>query len=323
MVMQRMNWKVGLLMLLPLLFLGVAPSHAAERMKPFELASTAPGELAPVVAEVKQKLADGGFTIVGSYAPYTNVTFGDGEVVSAEILAVTSPALQKAAAATSTGGYAAVQRVSVTQVVDHGTSQVQVAWTNPSYMAHAYRLGTDLAEVTAALGKTLGAQQAYGSARGLDAAALEHYHYKVFMPYFTDADVLASYASHEEAVSAVDAGLAAHRGGTGEVYRLALPGTQQTVFGVALAGTDANDCSGDRYIMSKIDFQPIKSTAHLPYEVLVAGNKVYALPAKFRIAINFPDLSMMGSHSFVSIMCAPGAIKKALAAAASGAKGAG
>ncbi len=319
MVMQRMSSRIVLLLvLLPLLFLMAGMSRAAEQLKPFELASNAPGELEPAVAKVRQQLVDGGFTIVGSYTPYTNAPFAKGEVVSAEVLAVTSPALQKAAAATPTGGYAAVQRVSVTQVVVDGASQVQVAWTNPSYMAHAYRLTGDLADVTEALGKALGAQQAYGSERGLTAAALERYHYKAFMPYFTDADLLASYDTHEQAVNAVQAGLAAHRGGTTEVYRLAVPGTQQTVFGVALSGPEANACSGDQYIMSRIDFQPIKSTAHLPYDVLVADNKVYALAAKFRIAINFPDLSMMGSHSFVSIMCAPGSIKKALTEAARG-----
>lgn len=318
MIMQRKSSWVAMLVLLPLLLLVGRTSRAAEPLKPFELASNAPGELAPVVAQVRQKLADGGFTIVGSYTPYTNAAFANGELVSAEVLAVTSPALQKAAAATATGGYAAVQRVSVTQVVRAGVSQVQVAWTNPSYMAHAYRLTGDLADVTEALGKALGAQEAYGSARGLTAAALEQYHYKVFMPYFTDADLLASYATHAEAVSAVEAGLGAHRGGTSEVYRLALPGTEQTLFGVALAGTQANPCSGDQYIMSRIDFQSTRSTPHLPYEVLVAGNKVYALAAKFRIAINFPDLSMMGSHSFVSIMCAPKAIKTALTEAAGG-----
>lgn len=306
-----------MLLLLALLFVA-GTSSAAEPLKPFELASNAPGELAPAVAQVKQQLVDGGFTIVGSYAPYTNATFANGEVVSAKVLAVTSPALQKAAAATPTGGYAVVQRVSVTQVVVAGASQVQVAWTNPSYMAHAYQLTDDLADVTVALGKALGAQQAYGSARGLSAAALHGYHYKVFMPYFKDADLLASYDTHEQAVNAVKAGLATHRGGTSEVYQLAIPGTQQTVFGVALSGPAANECAGDQYIMSRIDFQAIKSTAHLPYEVLVVDNKVYALAAKFRIAINFPDLSMMGSHSFLSIMCAPDAIKKALTAAASG-----
>jgi len=64
--------------------------------------------------------------------------------------------------------------------------------------------------------------------------------------------------------------------------------------------------------MDYIDFGDIKSTAHLPYEILVSGNKVYHLYAKFRIAISFPDLSMMGSNSFMSIMSAPAAIKDAL-----------
>jgi hypothetical protein len=64
--------------------------------------------------------------------------------------------------------------------------------------------------------------------------------------------------------------------------------------------------------MDYIDFGDVKSTAHLPYEILVSGNKVYHLYARFRIAISFPDLSMMGSNSFMSIMSAPGAIKDAL-----------
>ena len=73
------------------------------------------------------------------------------------------------------------------------------------------------------------------------------------------------------------------------------------------------DCSGDKYIMSKIDFKALKSTGHLPYEVVISKGTVYALPAEFRIALSFPDLSMMGSNSFASIMCAPTAINEALA----------
>jgi len=68
----------------------------------------------------------------------------------------------------------------------------------------------------------------------------------------------------------------------------------------------------DQFIMSEIDFHDVRSTAHLPYEVLVSGNKVYALYARFRIAINFPDLSMMGKHSFMNIMKTPDAIRNAL-----------
>jgi hypothetical protein len=68
----------------------------------------------------------------------------------------------------------------------------------------------------------------------------------------------------------------------------------------------------DRFIMSEIDFRDVKSTAHLPYEVLVSDNKVYALYARFRIAIDFPDLSMMGKNSFMNIMKTPEAIREAL-----------
>jgi hypothetical protein len=84
------------------------------------------------------------------------------------------------------------------------------------------------------------------------------------------------------------------------------------VFGVALKGEGDNKYMDDQYIMKEIDFRDVKSTAHLPYEVLVSGNKVYALYARFRIAIDFPDLSMMGKNSFMNIMRAPEAIRKAL-----------
>ena len=70
--------------------------------------------------------------------------------------------------------------------------------------------------------------------------------------------------------------------------------------------------------MERIDFKPLKSSGHLPYEMVVSGGKVYALPAEFRIAINFPDLSMIGSNRFASIMCAPGSIEEALTLAAGG-----
>ena len=301
-----------------LLLLVVGWAQAAERLKPFHLASTHGGDLNQVATEVKQKLTDNGFTIVGSYVPYTQASFPDGQVVSAQVIGVTSPALLKAAAQTPFGGYAAVQRVAVTEVKREGATQIQVSYTDPTYMANAYRLKGDLADVTAALEKALGSQQTFGSDKGLSAERLRKYHYKFMMPYFTDADLLATYASHQQAVSAVHSGLAAHRGGTGEVYQVDIPGTQSTLFGVALSGPSGNDCSGDAHIMSRIDFGPVKSTGHLPYGVLVVDNKVYALAAKFRIAINFPDLSMMGANSFLSIMCAPGSIKKALKAAAGG-----
>ena len=133
------------------------------------------------------------------------------------------------------------------------------------------------------------------------------------MEYFDEPSVLAEYDSYEEAVQSVDAKLTANDNGVTKVYRVDVPGKQESLFGVAMKGvTEADKYMDDRFIMSEIDFRDIKSTAHLPYEVLVSGNKVYALYARFRIAISFPDLSMMGKNSFMNIMKTPDAIRDVL-----------
>jgi hypothetical protein len=163
------------------------------------------------------------------------------------------------------------------------------------------------------LGTALGRMEEFGSEKGLTASQARKYHYMFGMEYFDEPSLLAEYPSYEEAVKSVDAKLGANKNGVSKVYRVDIPGKQETVFGVALkAPTDADKYMDDRYIMSEIDFKDVKSTAHLPYEVLVSGNKVYALYARFRIAINFPDLSMMGKHSFMNIMKTPDAIRDVL-----------
>jgi hypothetical protein len=177
---------------------------------------------------------------------------------------------------------------------------------------------SDLASVTSALNSALGNQGQYGPDKGLSEEDLRDYHYKFLMPYFYDRLQLASYKSYAAAVAAVEKNLAAKKGGVSKVYRVDLPGQEKTVIGVHMSGPEDNDCSGDQYIMSRIDFKAYKSTGHLPYEMVISGNKVYTLPAEFRIAISFPDLSMMGSNSFASIMCAPTAIQEALTRAAGG-----
>ena len=135
------------------------------------------------------------------------------------------------------------------------------------------------------------------------------------MPYFTDTIELADYGSHQEALDKINSILSKKKTGVSKVYQISLPSKEETVIGVAMSGANDNECSGDEYIMSRIDFKKLRSTGHLPYEVVISGGKVYALPAEFRIAINFPDLSMMGSNSFASIMCAPDSILEALSAA--------
>jgi len=64
--------------------------------------------------------------------------------------------------------------------------------------------------------------------------------------------------------------------------------------------------------MSVVDFEGCKKRAYFPYEVLVDGNNVEALHMRFRMAMHFPNLSMMGRHGFTKLISAPRAIEKAL-----------
>jgi uncharacterized protein (DUF302 family) len=280
---------------------------ASERHRPFILASTGNGTVAETVESVKNKLSNGGFEVVGSYSPYQDAT----------VIIVTNDAMKNNAAQSDFGGYGAAERVSVTKLGD----QVQVAYVNPVYMANGYRMKGDLSDVAAQLEKALGKEKDFGSKKGVRGKKLRKYHYMFGMEYFDDLDahLLAEKKSHAEAVKTVEDNLKQHVGGASQVYRVDVPGKDEVVFGVALKKTpDGDKYMDDKYIMGHIDFQDPRSTAHLPYEILVSGNKVYSLYARFRIAISFPDLSMMGDNSFMKIMESPEAIKKALTMVAGG-----
>lgn len=296
-----------------------------ELLKPFVLASKGPGVLAAKIDASKSALTANGFTIVGTYTPYPNAT----------ILIVTNDELKKNAAESVHGGFGAAQRVAITKV----KNDIQVSFTNPVYMANAYRMKGDLKIIYASLEKALGKVEEYGG-KGATPAKMRKYHYMFGMEYFDEPSVLGEFGSYEEAIAAVEANLAAKKEGVSKVYRVDVPGKQESLFGIAMAGkpgstkvtkeiTPGQDTEqfgtlmtgapeADQYIMSVIDFGEIKSTAHLPYELLVTGNKVIALYARFRVALNFPTLKMMGTNSFMNIMECPEAIKNTLHKAVSG-----
>jgi hypothetical protein len=276
--------------------LSVGSVLAAEYLQPFVLAYKTTGDVSAVASDVKNKLTSAGFQIAGEYSPYAG----------ADVIVVTNDALKAAASKSERGGYGAEQRVAITK----NGNDIEVSYTN----------------VRAQLTKALGAESDFGSEKKLTAEDLRKYHYTVMMEYFDDPSELAEYGSHAEAVKAVQDALAAGKGGTAEVYQIDIPGKdpkgkEQTLFGVALKGVNADDCSSDEYIMSRIDKSTPRHTAYLPYEMLVYGDKVEALYGRFRIAIDWPHLPMVASSSgatFFSIMCAPNAIEEALTKAAGG-----
>ncbi len=283
----------------------ISTAQAAETYLPFSLASNDSGTIADKVEATKKSLSDNGFEIAGEYAPYKG----------AHVIVVTNDELKKAAASQARSGYIAAQRISLTEM----NGKVQISYTNPVYMSYAYRVNKPLAATSAALKKALGHIKDFGPAKALGGEDLNEYHYTFGMEYFDEPLELNSKGSHDAMVAEIEKNLSAKTKGAAQVYKIDIPGTSQTLFGVAMkAPNEGKKYMDDGYIMSEIDFKPLRSTAHLPYEILVKGKEAEALHARFRIAINFPDLAMMGKNSFMNIMASPDAIRDVLSAVAGG-----
>jgi hypothetical protein len=278
--------------------LSAVPAGADEAvLRPYVLASSGPGTIEAKLGEVKTALEGQGFQEAGEYTPYPG----------AHVLVVTSDALKNSAAKSEFGAYGAMVRVALTET----GKGLQVSYTNPLYFAQAYRMKDTLAETAAALEKALGKQSEFGSKDGIKAGKLRKYHYMLMMPYFTDPVKLASYPSQDEALKAVEENLASHKGGAVKVYRVDLPGKKESVIGVGLTEGEGADAA----IMKVVDIGELKHTAHLPYELIVSDGTVYMLHGKFRIALDFPDLTM---GTFMKISGAPSAIEKSLKLVAGG-----
>jgi hypothetical protein len=274
------------------LALAAACSRSTEpaALKPFVLASRGPGEPEWAAENARPRLEAAGFQVVGRYAPYPG----------AIVLAVTSAELRAAAARQRFGAYGAVLRVTATQA----GGEVQVAWTNPVYLAAVYRLDADLAPVAARLAATLGRAEDFGSASGETARDLRRYRYAIGMPRFDAPWRLARFETQAEAVAAVEQGLADERGKARKVYRVDVS-PEEAVFGVALA----DGCGADAGLMKAIDSGPLRATGALPYELVVSKGEVVALDARFRIPVSFPDLPLLRA---LKVRCAPGSIEGAL-----------
>jgi hypothetical protein len=266
-------------------------------LKPYVLGYRGAGTIKDRLAVVKTSIEKAGFQVVGEYEPYKGV----------HIVVVTNEALRNNAAQSSFGGYGAIQRIALSET----GSELQIAYTNPLYMAQIYQMKNDLADVAAKMNAALGKVEEFGSKKGMKAAALRDYHYTLGMPYFEDQIKLASYKSYDEAVQAVEAGLAKGKGGTVKVYRVDIPGKKETVFGVGIK----EGKGADEAVMKVIDTAELRQTPHLPYELVVSDGNVYMLHGRFRIAQSFPDLGM---GTFMKIVGAPPGIQSTLKQVAGG-----
>ena len=292
-----MNVKFSLILLVSLLMAG--PVAAETTYQPFVLASVNDAGLDEQTEATTSALEQAGFMVVGQYSPVENTN----------VIVVTSQNLMAVAALSEKGGYGAGQRFSVSL----RDTKTEVAFVNPLYIQHAYRLEGDLQSVYDQLSQVLGNMETFGAKKKMTAKKLAKYHYMMTMQRFDDPSELGSFESHEAALAAVEKGLAVEGDALTQIYRIDIPGKDQSVFGVGMKATnDEEEDIDSTFQMSIVDFEGYSKVAYFPYEVLVSGKEVEALHMRFRMAVHFPDLSMVGEHGFTKLMSAPGATEDAL-----------
>jgi hypothetical protein len=241
------------------------------------------------LAQVERKLQAEGFVVVGRHQPKGLPQHGS--------LVLTDKAMLDAVRAA--GGAAIVGATLRVGVKSDGT----VSYMNPEYWYRAYlRTGFDAAQpaVRSAqerLAKALGGGAGFGG--DVPAAELANYRYMIGMERIDSGrNELRGFASFDEALRTVQDNLAKNVAGTAKVYEVVMPESRLAVIGVALNDPE----QGEAWWAGKIGPDHV---AALPYEIYIVGNNVYALYARYRIALSWPALSM---GQFMGIVRAPDAI---------------
>ncbi len=295
--LRSISAQIFLLLFLSLISLSL---YAADKeiFKPFVLAQQSNIKMADARAKIEQQIKQSPFTIITEYSPYDD----------AYIYIITSDELKSLVSQAKYGGFAAPQRVSLTQI----DNQLQIAYTNPVYMQHAYRMeNIDMQPILAQMTETFGFEQFFGG-KGLSSRKLKRYKYSFGLEDFKSFYELPEFDTHDKAIAALTKGFNKKDSGITKIYELKIPGKEQVIYGIAMNAIDSADENLDtKKTMAIIDHLPLKRTAYLPYEIMVDGNKIIALHARFRIAVYFYDLKMFGKHGFGKIMSAPSAYYKA------------
>jgi len=273
----------------------------AQEISPYIKIGTTSTSIEDASKMIAQALADGSFTVIGSYNPANNKNL--------KVIAFTRNDLKNTVVKVKDRG--ALAAVLKAGLVTEGNTIV-MSYTNPEYIFRAYlgdsyskyapvfdRFNSDLRKALSTAGNEF---VPFGGT--VEKDKLKKYHYKIMMPYFTDPVELNEYSSFSEGLSTIEKNLRAGKGQTQLVYKLVYPDKQVAVFGVGLRSAE----DGEAYFLPKIGQA---HAAALPYEIILQGKEATMLHGKYRIALHWPDLTM---GTFMRIMSTPGDIEDMLEA---------
>ena len=252
-----------------------------------------------IVKHIISQLKENGFDIVGSYHPAN-----DSDRL---VFIITSNDLKtKVDEVGGLRGFAATLRVAITD-----NNGINLSYTSPLYWGNAYwgtefdqvealytEISTNLETALSNIGESKNLP--FGSEDGVSTKSLKKYRYMIGMEKFNNVVELNEFDSFEDAVNTIDKNL---EGSENSVYSVEFANSKIKLYGIAVGGE-----KGEDHFLPIIDITTPKHTAFLPYELLVIDNKAVMLHGRYRIALSFPDLTMM---TFSKIMSTPGDIKKA------------
>ncbi|WP_319591316.1 hypothetical protein [uncultured Draconibacterium sp.] len=271
----------------------------AQEESPYFLISKSTESVAEGIAKAKSALSESGFKIIGEYHPEQSENLA--------VVCYTHPKLEEIALGFSDrGALASALKIGLKKEGE----TLHISMINPMYLFYAYFIdGVDKQEdvLRSISNEAIAAMQTVGTMKEpfggtLDKKKLQKYHYKMMMPYFTDAEELKSFDSFNDGLKTIRQNLEAGAGETQKVYELVYPDKEVAVWGVGLKNAEDGEAH----------FLPIIGNDHvaaMPYEIILQGNTASILPGKYRIALHWPELTM---GTFMKIMSTPGDIKKTM-----------
>lgn len=268
----------------------------AQKIPAYYSAGTKQGTISEIRNELKAKLKENNFKVLGGYYPegktnnyvlvYTNSTI-QAIGYSLKNFAIFGSALRIALITNNKG--------------------VEITYLNPEYFFRGYYMSSynaiksKLKPIENSINKMF---KAYGGelkpfGGSVSTSNLTKYHYMVGMPYFNETILLKEFDSFETAVATIGKNLNSKKGDTRLVYKLVYKKSKKAVYGVGLL----SKTKGEPFFLPIIGR---KNIAGLPYEIAVINNKAYILHGRFRFAFYWPNLTM---GTFTKIMSTPGDVE--------------
>lgn len=253
--------------------------------------------------QLQELIAQNGFDLLGQYHPENNADL--------TVLAFTNDDIKKITfGVKDRGALASVLKIAL--VNQQGKTNLYLL--NPEYIFQAYlRKEMDKSSIKLPLlkatDKIKDALELYatipnGVGGNIDQDDLRSYRYMFGMERFSNPVELNEFTSFQQGVKTITANANNGKADTKLIYQLIDESSQTAVFGIGLLNKE----KGEPH------FLPIIGEDHaaaMPYEIILQGKTATMLHGRYRIALHWPELTMV---TFSKIMSTPGEIEDQLKA---------